>query len=347
MNPDEGLNRARTLLDGGMNSQRSLGDATLEELASALTTKLDKERDEIQIRLEKVQAAEAEIEAKLLKLEAVQKQIFAMTDLADEIVELNVGGVHMSTSRSVLCSAEGSLLSGMFSGNFENGHKRDRDGRIFLDIDPPLFAKVLSHLRLRRIAGPEAPAPLPQVSEECRAEYEMMVKYFGLETFMYGGDGFSNGNIFASLADLEGVDQSKLQTNNVVRITLSSTGGVPASSHEEVLSETGFSERSLENSYGAQQNTIGIKFLKHKVRVEGMEMRAKVSDVLAHMSNQWTFRHGASSINMSYPFSRLQPNTGRLETPNLGPAFVSEVIWVFPRDFCLEHIVLYGRVAAK
>lgn len=34
----------------------------------------------------------------------------------DEIVELNVGGEHITTARSTLCSVEGSMLEAMFSG---------------------------------------------------------------------------------------------------------------------------------------------------------------------------------------------------------------------------------------
>ena len=49
------------------------------------------------------------------------------------------------------------------------------------------------------------------------------------------------------------------------------------------------------------RNSIQIKFLKHRVKVEAMELRAKIADVLAHMSNKWSFKHGAESINMSCP----------------------------------------------
>eukprot|EP00435_Cladocopium_sp_Y103_P039367 s1037_g10.t1 len=237
------------------------------------------------------------------------------------------------------------LFEGMFSGNFDASHKRDKDDRIFLDVDPPLFEKVLRHLRLRRIASPDQPAPLPHVPEELRAEWDMMIKYFGLDVYMYGKLGVSC-NIFQRIAEMNEVDQAKLQENDLVRITLSSTGGVPSSSHQEVLGGLGFSERSLENSYGAYPNSITIKFLKHRVKVEAMELRAKIADVLAHMSNKWTFKHGQESVNMSYSFSRSEPGTGRLDTPGLGQAFVDEVVWLFPRDFCLEHIVLWGHVGS-
>jgi len=173
-----------------------------------------------------------------------------------------------------------------------------------------------------------------------------MIKYFGLDVYMYGDMGRSC-NILQRIAEMNEVDQAKLQENDLVRITLSSTGGVPSSSHQEVLGASGFSERSLENSYGAYPNSITIKFLKHRVKVEAMELRAKIADVLAHMSNKWTFKHGQESVNMSYSFSRSEPGTGRLDTPGLGQAFVDEVVWLFPRDFCLEHIVLWGHVIEK
>merc|ERR1712125_231496 len=124
------------------------------------------------------------------------------------------------------------------------------------------------------------------------------------------------------------------QTHDFVRIMLSSTGGVPATNHEEVLGPEGFHERSLENSYGAHPNTICIKFLKFRVRVESLELRAKVADVAAHMSNQWCFRHGTESVNMQYTFSRQEPCTGRLDV-KVGMNYTDEVQWTFPRDFCL------------
>ena len=173
----------------------------MEELASALTTQLTKDRERAQLQLQQLKEAEKQLEAgrpkgrvapgeeKQRTLEALEKRIFAMSDGLDDVIELNVGGSHMSTTRGVLCCAPDSMLAGMFSGNFDSGHKRDKalgrlrfawflarsrwaearrrqENRIFLDVDPPLFEKVLRHLRLRRIASPEQPAPLPHVPED-------------------------------------------------------------------------------------------------------------------------------------------------------------------------------------
>jgi len=328
------------------NSLRALDQASLEELASALTTQLAKEKERMDKQVEAVRVAEQRLEERRLMVEELERKVLAMSDLVDDVIELNVGGQPMSTTRTVLCSAKGSLLAGMFSGNFDSGHKRDQEGRIFLDVDPPIFAKVLSHLRLRRIASPDCPAPLPHVPEEIRAEYDMVIKFYGLESFMYGEEG-SRGNIFEKMAEMAGVEQSRLQETDLVRIALSSTGGVPVSCHQEVLSAQGFHERSLENSYGAHPNTITIRFTKHRVRVDGMELRAKLTDVLAHMSHNWSFRHGNEVCNMSFPFTRQALCTGRLDVPGLSPTFVDEVTWTFPRDFCLEHMVLHGSVSIK
>lgn len=323
-----------------------LEEASCEELALALAVRAAQDQNLREEQLANVREAEHRLQERKQRLEEVERRIFAIADSLDDIVELNIGGKPMSTTRAVLCSAEGSLLAGMFSGNFESGHKRDKEGRIFLDFDPDLFSKVLSHLRLRRIAGPDCPAPLPHIPEELQPEYEMLVKYLGLENFMYGNTG--NGvNVFQRIAELSDACQTKLQSNKLVQILLSTTGGVAAGSHEEVLGTSGFHERSLENSYGAHPNTITIKFLKHRVRVEAMELRAKVADLAAHMANTWSFRHGGDSINMGFNFSKTEPSTGRLETVGLIQGFVEEIMWTFPRDFCLEHIVLYGRVLTK
>jgi len=332
---------------GGRGSSVLLEDASYEELAEAVAARLAEDRSKATQRLAEVEAAERGLQAKKDLLEEMEQRIFAVARDAEDVVDLNVGGQPMSTTRAVLCSADGSLLSGMFSGNFDSGHKRDKEGRIFLDVDPTVFSKLLSHLRLRRIASPECPAPLPLVPEDLRPEYEMLVKYFGLENFMYGDVGPS-GNIFQRISELTGVCQSKMQTKEFIRIMLSSTGGVPATNHEEVFGPVGFHERSLENSYGANPNTITVKFLKHRVRVEGMELRAKAADVVAHMSPTWTFKQGVeAAVHMSYPFSRQDLSTGRLPVASSGNAFWDEIVWTFPRDFCLEHVVLFGRVMVK
>merc|ERR1712217_234334 len=133
-------------------------------------------------------------------------------------------------------------------------------------------------------------------------------------------------NIFAHIAELSNVSQNRLCKSGLICLCLSSTGGVPIPQQEEVLGASGFNERSLENSYGCHPNVITIRFHKHVVHVDGMELRAKVADVMAHMSNQWTFRHGSDSVQMEFEFSRDSPCTGRLNV-NVGSEFTDEIQW--------------------
>ncbi|CAF1365184.1 unnamed protein product [Adineta steineri] len=66
---------------------------------------------------------------------------------ASSIVHLNVGGERISTTRSTLTAAEGSLLAAMFSGRMDHKLSKDTSGCIFLDYDPVLFKCLLNQLR--------------------------------------------------------------------------------------------------------------------------------------------------------------------------------------------------------
>jgi hypothetical protein len=65
---------------------------------------------------------------------------------ASPIVNLNVGGEKMSTLRSTLTLAEGSLLATMFSGKWEHKLVKDTYGYIFLDYDPVVSRNVACFL---------------------------------------------------------------------------------------------------------------------------------------------------------------------------------------------------------
>jgi hypothetical protein len=54
---------------------------------------------------------------------------------ATPIVNLNVGGEKMSTSRATLTLVDGSLLATMFSGKWEDKLMKDTNGCVFLDYD--------------------------------------------------------------------------------------------------------------------------------------------------------------------------------------------------------------------
>ena len=62
------------------------------------------------------------------------------------IVNLNVGGRHLTTSLSTLTKEPGSLLEAMFKG--ERPISIDQDGRYFIDADPDAFSHILNYLRV-------------------------------------------------------------------------------------------------------------------------------------------------------------------------------------------------------
>ena len=99
----------------------------------------------------------------------------------DDIINLNVGGKKMTTKRSTLCQVEGSLLTSMFSGRWEDSLARDEDGRIFFDFNPQYFVYILDYLRARTIATAENPAPFrPKVAEDQVKHFGDLVEYLGL-----------------------------------------------------------------------------------------------------------------------------------------------------------------------
>ena len=69
------------------------------------------------------------------------------------VVELNVGGVHYSTTLSTLTRHSDSLLGQMFSGN--NQLVRDAKGKFFIDRDGVLFRYLLDYLRSGKISLPD------------------------------------------------------------------------------------------------------------------------------------------------------------------------------------------------
>lgn len=132
-----------------------------------------------------VAAARAELAHARAELEEERRQLFSMSQDAhgSEILELNVGGTPMSTTRATLRTAgEGSMLAAMFSGNWDRGHKRDAEGRIFLDFDPYCFGRLLSFLRMKAIEQPSALIPFPEVNDR-RAEFTALGLYLAAPLF--------------------------------------------------------------------------------------------------------------------------------------------------------------------
>lgn len=93
------------------------------------------------------------------------------------VIELNVGGVHYTTTVETLVSEKDSKLNFMFGENFSNMIK-DAKGRVFLDRDGVLFRYVLDYLRDEAIVLPDGFRESSRLRKE--AEYYKltgMIKY--------------------------------------------------------------------------------------------------------------------------------------------------------------------------
>ncbi|CAB1100132.1 unnamed protein product [Ectocarpus sp. CCAP 1310/34] len=72
----------------------------------------------------------------------------------DEVVELSVRGVRMTTLRSTLTVCPDSVFTTWFNGNWKPTEKDlDKHGGGMLDCKPTVFAKVLDVLRMKKRAG--------------------------------------------------------------------------------------------------------------------------------------------------------------------------------------------------
>ena len=66
----------------------------------------------------------------------------------NDVIQLNVGGQLLMTTRYTLTRISNSILSIMFNGQWEEKLNRDNQGNIFLDFNPILFQHLLEQLRL-------------------------------------------------------------------------------------------------------------------------------------------------------------------------------------------------------
>lgn len=98
-----------------------------------------------------------------------------MSDETAEVIELNVGGVHYTSTRKTLTSDQNSRLCELFdksNNSSSSSRMKDGKGRIFLDRDGVLFRYILDYLRDDAIQLPDG------FREKCRLLKE--AEYFKL-----------------------------------------------------------------------------------------------------------------------------------------------------------------------
>ena len=127
-----------------------------------------------------VESERAKIKAEVEAYNAEKEKIEAVNVNDDDLIDLNVGGTKLTTTRSTLCQVQDSLLASMFSGRWEDNIKRDKNGAVFFDFNPQYFILILDYLRAKKIATPENPPPLPKVPEDQMESFRSLLQYLGL-----------------------------------------------------------------------------------------------------------------------------------------------------------------------
>lgn len=133
----------------------------------------------------------AELRNKHLELEARKKALAGKREAlmaenggtnlkGTDRIKLNVGGERVTTTRETLTFFSATRLAALFSGRWENKLQRDRKGRIFLDVNPTVFKKLVDFHQFAKIASPDDPPPRPTAPDDLAAVLAAQLDFFGL-----------------------------------------------------------------------------------------------------------------------------------------------------------------------
>ena len=139
------------------------------------------------------------------KLDLATRNGGASVSPADKL-KLNVGGLRVTTLRETLTQFPDTRLAALFSGRWESRLLRDKKKRIFLDVNPVCFRKILSYHQLVKIAPPDEPPELPTVPDDMQYILERQLAFFGLTQELNEVEGQTIGTFtFHSPGDTNGV----------------------------------------------------------------------------------------------------------------------------------------------
>ena len=131
-----------------------------------------------------LRAKEDELERRLSLLKARQDALVQENGGVDvratDRMELNVGGVPVRATRATLTRYNGSKLAALFSGRWEKKLLRDRQGRVFLDVHPGCFRKIVDFLNMLAIAGGEDDTEFPPVAPDDEHTMAQLLHFIGL-----------------------------------------------------------------------------------------------------------------------------------------------------------------------
>jgi hypothetical protein len=99
-----------------------------------------------------------------------------------DIIRLNVRGTEMFARRDTLTVVKSSRLEALFSGRWENQLLRDDQGRVFMDVDPNSFKKILEYLYMVKISEDGDTPPMPDVDVSKKDMLDSYLDFFKLRS---------------------------------------------------------------------------------------------------------------------------------------------------------------------
>jgi len=145
----------------------------------ALTSAYEQKSNAFTIELQNIAHAFAEVETE--KGQYLCK--YGSVDIDNEaLLDINVGGRIITTTRSILTQQKGSMLEAMFSGRWEKRLQRDNSGHIFLDTDPDCFQAIIDYLVKTKYSSEPKTKKICQAYSKRKVEGDLskMMKYFGI-----------------------------------------------------------------------------------------------------------------------------------------------------------------------
>lgn len=108
----------------------------------------------------------------------------ASTAKPNDVFDLNVGGQKLSVSRQTLTCTPGSMLESLFSGRWDAGLAKDKDGCFFIDQPFELFEAMINCLRAKflELPGSKVTRLSPDFKDHPAKQqhFRDMVEYYGM-----------------------------------------------------------------------------------------------------------------------------------------------------------------------
>jgi len=190
------LSNAKTAL-----SNLETAMAQLERLTQHIT----QEKAELQQERAKLDEDRQQMQKDREHFEAEKATMITNRVRPENLVGLNFRGEKtIVMKRSVLCQIEGSMLAAMFSGRYESNLDYDRDGNVYVGYPPSVMMPLMDWLTAYQDVLPEAQLPTVDIPTGLENMWDVVVKFFGLESVLSSPKIFRGVQQNLPISDLKG-----------------------------------------------------------------------------------------------------------------------------------------------